>query len=184
VLLNKDKRIKPQVTEPSELPFYWNKQGNSLAKFRKFLRSINLSSNEIDSFVFSITDAITPQIDCKKCANCCNHLQPELHSSEIKKLSCAKGVDEALFSKTYLAPIEAVSDGYFLKKTPCEFLCVKLCSIYESRPNSCKDFPNLKSPHFRFKLSIERNFKICPIVASVVLELQNQLGYLTDNNES
>jgi Fe-S-cluster containining protein len=76
--------------------------------------------------------------------------------------------------QTYLRVDE---DGDMVFKTmPCPFLGTdNYCSIYESRPKACREYPHTDRKRFYqiYNLSI-KNASTCPIVYEVLEQLTNK----------
>ena len=70
-------------------------------------------------------------------------------------------------------------DGdYVFKQTPCVFLGAdNFCSIYEARPNACREYPhtNRKKMHQILDLTI-KNAEICPAVVRILDNMENSLA--------
>ncbi|MFC1975620.1 hypothetical protein ACFLXQ_04415 [Chloroflexota bacterium] len=52
-------------------------------KFRIFLKQLDMDTQELDAIVHQITDEVSSQIDCTKCANCCKQVRPVLDKDDI-----------------------------------------------------------------------------------------------------
>jgi hypothetical protein len=70
-------------------------------------------------------------------------------------------------------------DGdYVFKQTPCVFLGTdNYCSIYEVRPNACREYPhtNRKKMHQILDLTV-KNAEICPAVTRILDNMENALA--------
>jgi Fe-S-cluster containining protein len=83
--------------------------------------------------LFHLTPADEPtRLDClaAKCAKCCNNLGSPLVTGEE-----AKNIDPAVLEKN--------KDAIFIrsKDSACCLLKEGLCSIYQSRPSGCREYP-------------------------------------------
>lgn len=109
------------------------------ARFRVYLKSRDYSDRRLRR----MAEEIESQIDCTQCANCCRVAEAGLKDREIEKLAKFVGVSNEEFLRDYTARGE--SDELILKRTEsgCVFLKDNLCSVYEARPRSCANFPNL-----------------------------------------
>ncbi|MEP6755308.1 MAG: YkgJ family cysteine cluster protein, partial [Chthonomonadales bacterium] len=66
----------------------------------------------------------------------------------------------------------------YMIRTPCEFLSGNKCSVYESRPKACRDFPYLHNSQFRQRmLTAIDNTEICPIAYNVMEILKLELEF-------
>jgi uncharacterized protein len=140
-------------------------------KFRAFLKKVKLSSRIIDRIVYSLAENISPEIDCKTCANCCTKISPIFKNKDIDRLSSFLHIKPVDFIQKYLLRDE--DDDLVFKSMPCPFLKDKLCSIYDARPDNCKGYPHLYENHFVARLiNVLNNYPLCPIVFNVFEELK------------
>ncbi|MHC1611587.1 MAG: YkgJ family cysteine cluster protein [Candidatus Methanospirareceae archaeon] len=77
--------------------------------------------------------AILEYFDCERCCKCCREMPIHLNDEDMERLGRIDG--EALFDKMD----EREVDNYL--KTPCPYLKGNACTVYESRPMSCRIFP-------------------------------------------
>lgn len=143
--------------------------------FRVFLK--NADEDKTDRFVKKINAEVTSKIDCTQCANCCKQLEAGVTDDEIKKLAELKNLATEDFVKRFIQKDDYLGDA-FLKHHPCTFLENNLCSIYENRPQACRDFPNTHKPGFTSRmLSMIDHYGICPIVFNVIERLKIDLDF-------
>lgn len=90
-----------------------------------------------------IAEDVENAIDCTQCASCCRVATVTLREREIDSLSRFIGVSRKEFLRDYTMQNE--EEGLVLKRTGtgCIFLEGNLCTVYEARPKTCEDFPNL-----------------------------------------
>ena len=144
-------------------------------RFRSFLKQSELSIREMDAMVYRHLDEVSSQIDCCTCGNCCEVILPVLSSSDIKRLSRELKVPAGEIIDRYLIPSED-SDGQTFKSKPCPFLAEKRCTVYPSRPEACRSYPNLHKKEFVFRLiQVVHNCSICPIAYNVFERLKADL---------
>lgn len=135
--------------------------------FRTFVKDrLNLSNVELDAAVRETTDAVWAQIDCTTCGNCCRTLQIVVDDSDIARLSRRLGLTLKAFAQRY---VRVAEDRVKHLPTPCPFLDPdNRCTVYEDRPQSCRDFPYLHDAGFRKRsLTMLENTAVCPIVFNV-----------------
>ncbi|HLJ53475.1 MAG TPA: YkgJ family cysteine cluster protein [Chthonomonadaceae bacterium] len=146
-------------------------------RFRAFLKSSNRPTAETDRIVRETTDEVWRQIDCTTCANCCRTLQVLVDAADIARLAARLGMTAVAFERRY---VQTEADGTrSLRESPCAFLGEdNRCTVYEDRPQSCRDFPYLYERHFtaRSFMMID-NTALCPIVFNVWQALKRRLGF-------
>jgi len=147
-------------------------------KFRSYLKWIDMESAEIDSVVHKIYNEVIENIDCTKCANCCNVKKPTLDDKDIKRFVSSLEIKEKDFRIKYLEETESDNNKkkYVFNSLPCPFLKNNLCSNYDNRPKDCQSFPHLHKKEFTTRLwGVIENYEICPIVFNVFEELKFKL---------
>lgn len=144
--------------------------------FRYYVEDYDeLSDSELDALVEEIAAPIIKAVDCTQCANCCRSLDVYLTPGDAERLSQA-----------VLIPLSEIIDhpraetegewGVF-KQQPCAFLNEKLCSVYEHRPTSCREYPAF-TPDFRWLLGdLLGGVGICPIIYHTIEELKKRLKW-------
>ena len=146
--------------------------------FRAFLKGrLNLSNEALDAVAQETTDAVWKQIDCLTCGNCCRTLQIVVDDQDIQRLARRLSTTPRQFSKQYVETDEYKTQ--YLKSTPCSFLGAdNRCSVYEDRPQACRDFPYLHAEDFRSRtLMMIDNAAVCPIVFNVWQQLKERLKF-------
>ena len=123
---------------------------------------------DLDKVTNALHDEAFEHIDCLKCANCCRTTGPLLKEKDIERLAAHFKLKPSIFSEQYLRIDE---DGdYIFKAMPCPFLgSDNYCSVYESKPSACANYPHTQQREIIKKLKITyHNSMICPAVAEVV----------------
>jgi Fe-S-cluster containining protein len=154
------------------------RRSNANWRFRSFVKGeLDVDDGELDALVQQRTDEVWKQIDCATCANCCRTLQVVIDEGDIDRLAQRLGVSAKEFTRQYVSKSEW--GDQIINRQPCPFLKDNLCSVYEDRPKSCRDFPYLHSPGFRSRMMMMvQNTGICPIVFNTVEALKDNLGFL------
>lgn len=159
-----------------DLPFIQTQANENSEKYKALKKKIlAIPEKEFDALILPIAERITTQVDCTKCGNCCRQLNPPVREDEILQLAEKKGCSSREFATQFLHQ-NPKQDYFFLKQKPCIFLAETRCTIYESRPDSCADYPHLQSPgqKFRFGRTIEQA-GTCSIVFHVLEEIYEKL---------
>jgi Fe-S-cluster containining protein len=108
-------------------------------RFRKYLKSHSHS----DRVLRHIAEEIEEQIDCTQCANCCKTATVSLGERDVERLARYLRTTPAKFLADYTCMSQ--DEGRILRTTEagCVFLDGNLCSVYDSRPDTCQRFPHL-----------------------------------------
>ncbi|MEM9051941.1 MAG: YkgJ family cysteine cluster protein [Bacteroidota bacterium] len=144
-------------------------QGSHKKKANKKLvgKLRRLNPNRLDQQAREAHDEAFEEIDCLKCANCCKTTSPGMKERDVERL--AKHLRRKPFE---LIEEFMVLDGdgdYVFKSAPCPFLgSDNYCSVYEARPNACREYPHTNRKRFHQLLNLSlKNAEICPAVVRV-----------------
>lgn len=109
---------------------------------KKFLKSlVRKDIRALDEAFHQAHEVVFEQIDCLTCANCCKTTSPIFYPADIERAAHALGLKPGDFAHRYLRIDE--DNDYVLQSTPCPFLLNdNRCSIYESRPKACREYPH------------------------------------------
>lgn len=144
--------------------------------FLLFYKKNKKKLDKMDDEVHRLHDKYSSDIDCLSCANCCRSLGPAITDKDIEKMAKALKIKPSEVSSTYLIIDE---DGdYVFKSMPCPFLMPdNYCSIYESRPKACREYPHTDRRKFSqiYKLTVT-NSLTCPIAYEVLSELTGSIN--------
>ncbi len=144
-------------------------------RFRRFMKTHDVNERRFRRMGEEIED----QIDCRACANCCKVAETNLSERDIEKLARAMGLSRAQFLAEYTAEGE---EGVILRRTGhgCVFLDGNDCTIYEDRPDTCRNFPHLVrgagSIASRMWQFIDRA-TYCPIVYNALEAYKDYSGF-------
>ncbi len=125
----------------------------------------------MDVQVHTLHEKISKRTDCLLCANCCKSLGPRITDKDVDRIAKALKLKATNVIEKYLK-IDEDGDLVF-KEMPCPFLCSdNYCSIYESRPKACREYPHTDRKRFYqiYNLTVT-NASTCPIVYEVLQEL-------------
>lgn len=134
----------------------------------------------LDSLVHQLQAAVSAQIDCKACGNCCRDLSPPVSEKDVDTLADGLGITARQVKEKYTVYEEELDAVYF-NDVPCPFLCENVCGVYAHRPEVCRDFPFLHKPDFMGRLyGVLQNYSICPIVFNVFERLKQAIPVVSD----
>lgn len=140
-------------------------------KFFRRLKSVN--PKKLDQEFHSAHEEAFSCIDCLQCANCCKTTGPLFTNKDIDRLARHFSMKASDFMAQYLRIDE---DGdHVLKSVPCPFLGAdNYCSVYESRPKACREYPHTDRNKMHQILELTRkNVEVCPAVFEITENLKN-----------
>jgi Fe-S-cluster containining protein len=149
---------------------------NAEAANKKFFAKLKKSKpSQLDDVVHDLHDEVFKDIDCLACANCCKTTSPIFYDKDIERLAKYFRLKPAQFIEKYLHIDE--DKDYVLNMAPCPFLGLdNYCSVYESRPNACREYPHTNRKRFYQILDITlKNTSICPAAYEVVERMKKSL---------
>ena len=144
------------------------------AKNKNILKQFSKSGNK--DALGEYTKNAFEKIDCLSCANCCKTLGPILEQADFIPISNALKISVSQLLMDYIVMDE---DGDFtFKSLPCPFLQDDLyCSIYDSRPRSCREFPHTDDLNFKKLNDMHiKNSLTCPAVQKVIDQIEVELN--------
>jgi len=148
-------------------------------EFQTFLRQIN--SQDLDNAVFTLSETISPQIDCTSCGNCCKSLMVNIDEAEANNLANHLGQSRETFDEAYISKGE--SGRMVINSIPCHFLVENSCSVYEHRFAGCREFPAFHIPDFNKRLfTTYMHYDRCPIIFNVMENLKKVLEFEAKSN--
>jgi len=140
-------------------------------KWRRFHSQNKKKLEGMDLVVHALHDKYSDAIDCLQCARCCKSLGPRIEEKDVERMAKALRMKSSDLIEKYFR-IDEDGDRVF-KSMPCPFLASdNYCTIYESRPKACREYPHTDRKRFFqiYKLSI-KNAQTCPIVYEVLEEI-------------
>ena len=140
--------------------------------FKNYYKKNKKKLEKMDDKVHAFHDEIFAQTDCLQCANCCKSLGPAIYDKDIERIAKALRIKPSEVVEQYLRIDE--DHDYVFKSMPCPFLMPdNYCSIYESRPKACREYPHTDRKKFYqiYNLTI-KNAATCPIVLQVLEKIQ------------
>jgi Fe-S-cluster containining protein len=131
-----------------------------------------------DTIVFALQEAVSQQIDCKKCGNCCKSLMIVVTEDELQRVAAVTNTPPDEFKSGYLA--EGLNGKMIMNSMPCHFLSDRQCTIYADRFAGCREFPALHLPGFTARFfTVQMHYHRCPIIFNVVEQLKKELLFFT-----
>ncbi|MBL4669040.1 MAG: YkgJ family cysteine cluster protein [Flavobacteriales bacterium] len=129
---------------------------------------------KLDSVVHQLHEEIFEKIDCLDCANCCKTTSPAIYERDIDRLSKHLKMKPSKLIEEYL--VKDSDNDYVFKTAPCPFLDYEnYCTVYESRPLACREYPHTNRKRFYQVLDLSlTNTLICPAVSSIFEELKTK----------
>jgi uncharacterized protein len=136
---------------------------------------IRFSSKRTDEVFHELHEKEFERINCLECARCCRDLGPLLTNRDIQKLSQFLKLKPSVFTEKYLRIDE--DRDYVFKFMPCPFIGDdNYCSVYESRPTACRDYPHTDRKNIKGILDIcIKNAAICPAVKNILAEIDRRM---------
>lgn len=146
-----------------------NARNSSQKLFNKLKKT---KSKLLDEVVHDLHEETFRHFDCLACANCCKTTSPIFYQRDIERLSRHFRMKPSEFIAQHLHVDE--DKDYVLNSAPCPFLGAdNFCSVYESRPTACKEYPHTDRKRFHQILDLTlRNAEICPAVFEIVEKLK------------
>lgn len=144
------------------------REGAWKSYFKKNRRKLE----KMDLQVHALHEKHSARIDCLSCGNCCRSLGPRITDKDVERMAKALRMKAAEVVERYLR-VDEDQDLVF-RTMPCPFLGAdNYCSIYESRPKACREYPHTDRKKFYqiYNLSV-KNASTCPIVFEVLEDLQ------------
>jgi uncharacterized protein len=140
-------------------------------KWKRFYSQNKKKLEGLDLTVHALHHKYSQTIDCLQCARCCTDLGPRIEEKDVERMAKALRMKATVFFDKYLR-MDEDGDKVF-QSLPCPFLAAdNYCTIYESRPKACREYPHTDRKRFYqiYNLSI-KNASTCPIVYEVLEEL-------------
>lgn len=129
-------------------------------------------ANDLDSQFHLLHHEAFEQFNCLDCANCCKSISPIITQTDLERLARHLKIKPSEFLQKYLFMDE---DGDFVfQQTPCPFLGTdNYCSVYESRPRACREYPHTDRKKMVQILDLTfKNCEYCPVVYEMVEEMK------------
>ena len=163
------------ITTPDEVAALAADRFEENEHFKAHLKT--LEPEVIDEAVMRLNKEAEAGIDCLACGKCCTRLMVNIDDAAIVRLSERLQLTEAQFRERF---VEGGSFMSFLNAIPCQFLDGKACTVYEIRPDECRNFPQLDRPGFTTRMfGTFSHYGMCPLIYNVVEGLKQETGFFT-----
>jgi Fe-S-cluster containining protein len=153
-----------------------DKSNAKQAEIQKKMRHLSkMHKNGFDQIVARYHDEVFAKIDCTKCGNCCRALGPRFRETDIKIICKETGRNPKEFKTHYLKEDDE-GVGFVLKEMPCPFQNEdNLCSVYDIRTLSCREFPHTQSRSVQKHLvRLAWNSLICPAAYLIAVKIMEE----------
>lgn len=151
----------------------WEKDQRGLMdKMHLFFERIKAGKISLSaSVVRQVHDEVFREIDCLECANCCKTTPAIVTGTDLKRMAKHLKIPPKIFKRKYL--LEDLNGEMSFRQVPCVFLLEdNKCSLYEHRPESCRDYPHTDTGSFRKRASLHQaNLSVCPATFEIVKRL-------------
>lgn len=163
----------------NDIPAFLASKKEEQEKQIKFLEILDHDlPDSLNEIVDLADEYVWKQIDCKACAHCCKTMTPYYNDTDIQRIAQHLNLSESEFKDTYL-DFEVATNKWVHDALPCTFLKDNLCSIYEVRPDDCKEFPHhYKRPFDKYTDTFKFTVKKCP---ATFFLLNNVMACVQDN---
>jgi Fe-S-cluster containining protein len=147
-------------------------------RFRRYLKTHNFPERRFRR----VAEEIEDQIDCRACASCCKVAETNVSDRDIERLAKHLGISTREFVETYTTASAFEGKETILRRrdSGCIFLDGNDCTIYEARPDTCRNFPHLVrgagSLESRMWQMIDRA-TYCPIVYNTLEAYKEILNF-------
>lgn len=156
-----------------ELQAKLNEAKSQRKEIKKFIKKLkNRPPKDLDVQFQEAHEYAFERIDCLDCANCCKTTSPIFYDKDVERMASYFRMKPVEFFNRYLKIDE---DGdQVLKSSPCPFLLEdNKCMAYESRPKACREYPHTNRKRMYQILDLtEKNTRVCPAVADIVLKMK------------
>ncbi len=129
-----------------------------------------------------VAEELEEKIDCRACANCCKVAETNITERDIERLAWSMRISPKQFVEKFTTNSVQEEDEIILRRTDagCVFLDGNDCTVYEARPDTCRDFPHLirgaGSIQSRMWQMADRA-TYCPIVYNALEEYKDIVGF-------
>ena len=166
----------PLVNDPDEVAQLGRERAaEHWAVHDRLAPDLQAGVTELSEFIESVLFAVMASIDCADCGRCCQHMGPPVREEEAERLASALQLGKDEFRARYLQPMWPGASAelqVWLLPTPCPLHDGRLCTVYEARPQVCRDFPQASGDSAAERLRIlTETARLCPIAFNTLERL-------------
>ena len=165
------------ITDLVQIKRLGEKKREENGKFRVHLKTHDYNEKRFRR----IGEEVEDQIDCTVCANCCRVATVEVSDRDIDRLAKFLKIKRQKFIDEYTVvnEEEGTTD---LRRTDkgCVFLSGNDCTIYEERPDICRNFPHVVRGEGRITTRMWQFIDracYCPIVYNSLEAFKKEAGF-------
>lgn len=161
------------ITDLIQIRRLGEKKQSENERFRRHLKRHNFPELRFRR----VAEDIESQIDCRACASCCKVAETDVTKRDIDRIARHLRITPKEFVERYTTMSAYEQEEPILRRqeSGCIFLEGNDCSIYEIRPDTCRDFPHLVrgagSFESRMWQMVDRA-TYCPIVYNALEEFK------------
>ena len=157
------------MLEPGKLEKAFPQIENENWEFRSFLKAQN--EDEVDRLAWKFHQELFAEMDCIACSNCCRVTATTLNKRDVARISRRLKMSPEDFHAQY---VRKKDNGELrFKSIPCPFLTPEGCSVYDSRPKTCREYPHTDKCEFNSRLIFLVNqCSVCPVVFEIFERLK------------
>jgi uncharacterized protein len=165
------------ITDLVQIRRLGEKKRDENKHFRQYLKRHNFVERRLKHIAQEVEEAI----DCTACANCCRVATTRLKERDVERLAKFSRLSIPRFLATYT--VEDPEEGVILKRSEgqgCVFLAGNECSIYEERPDACRNFPHLvrgEGSLLKRMWEFGDRATYCPIVYNAMEAFKDEVGF-------
>jgi Fe-S-cluster containining protein len=165
------------ITDLVQISVLSEKNRDQNFRFRTYLKNHDYDEERFRR----IGEEIQNQLDCRACANCCRVASVKVSDRDVERLVDALKISREQFVAEYTVWNEAENTRDLRRvETGCAFLSGNDCTVYEDRPDICRNFPYVVSSEGRIDAHmfafIERT-SYCPISYNALEAYKKESGF-------
>ncbi len=165
------------VTDLIQIKRLGEKKLQENERFRKHMKTHDFPERRFRH----VAEEIEEKTDCRACANCCKVAETDITERDVARLAKSFRVSAKQFVAEYTT-MSVQEEELILRRNEhgCIFLDGNDCTVYDVRPDTCRDFPHLVrgagSLDSRMWQMIDRA-TYCPIVYNTIEEYKDIVGF-------